>query len=200
MKILVDKAIKFNDPRTIYSRLAIIYDESNKKEKAEKIYNSMIKKFHSDYSVWIEYLLFLMKNDCADSARKLFQKSLSTLEKRCHIEVISKFAQMEFRYGDSEKGKTIFETLLASNSKRLDKWSIYIDMLIKYTLNDNDVDSLDFIRNIFERLLTLKFSAHKMQFIFKKYFDFESKYSGDNVEILENIKQKAAEYIELGLD
>jgi len=46
--------------------------------------------------------------------------------------MINKFGQLEFKYGDKERAKTLYEKLLASYPKRTDLWSIYIDMLIKY--------------------------------------------------------------------
>jgi rRNA biogenesis protein RRP5 len=46
--------------------------------------------------------------------------------------MINKFGQLEFKYGDQERAKTLYEKLLASYPKRTDLWSIYIDMLIKY--------------------------------------------------------------------
>ena len=47
------------------------------------------------------------------------------------LEVICKFAQMEFSLGEIERGRTIFENALSSYPKRTDVWSIYIDTLIK---------------------------------------------------------------------
>ena len=46
--------------------------------------------------------------------------------------MINKFGQLEFKYGDKERAKTLYEKLLSSYPKRTDIWSIYIDMLIKY--------------------------------------------------------------------
>ena len=196
MDALVERAIKYNDPKAIYLQLASIYGNSDKIEKAEQIHHMTIKKFKQDKTMWIEFLVFYMQNDRLESARKLFQKSLISLEKRDHVDVISKFAQLEFRFGDSEQAKTIFESMLATYWKRLDQWSIYIDMLIKYTLNESNLDTVEFVRNIFERLITFKLPPQKMKFIFKKYYDFESKFSAENFEILDRIKQKALEYIE----
>lgn len=196
MDALVERAIKYNDPKTIYLQLASIYDNSNKKEKAEQIHHLTLKKFKQDKLTLMEFLVFYMKNGRLESARKLFQKSLLTLEKRDHVDVISKFAQLEFRYGDSEQAKTIFESMLATYWKRLDQWSVYIDMLVKYTVEEGNPDSIDFVRNIFERLITFKLPPQKMKFIFKKYFDFESNFSEGNFEILDRIKQKALEYTE----
>jgi len=41
MDALLEKAIKYNDSKTIYLQLASIYDNSNKKEKAEQIHISL---------------------------------------------------------------------------------------------------------------------------------------------------------------
>lgn len=55
--------------------------------------------------------------------------------------MINKFGQLEFKYGDKERAKTLYEKLLSSYPKRTDLWSIYIDMLIKY-----DTDSINSAR------------------------------------------------------
>ena len=44
------------------------------------------------------------------------------------VKTITKFAQMEYNLGDSERGRTIFEGIVESHPKRLDLWSIYLDM------------------------------------------------------------------------
>ena len=52
------------------------------------------------------------------------------------VEVLSKFAQMEFKYGESERGKTMFENILSTYPRRTDLWSVYLDMMVK--LGDMD--------------------------------------------------------------
>ena len=47
------------------------------------------------------------------------------------MDVIAKFAQLEFKFGEPEKGRTMFENLVMSYSKRTDLWSVYIDMMVK---------------------------------------------------------------------
>ena len=44
------------------------------------------------------------------------------------LKTISKFAQLEYKLGDPERGKTIFEGIIDSHPKRWDLWSIYLDM------------------------------------------------------------------------
>lgn len=50
---------------------------------------------------------------------------------------ISKFAQMEFKYGEAERGRTLFEEILSNYPKRVDLWSIYLDMEIKTGETEN---------------------------------------------------------------
>ena len=47
------------------------------------------------------------------------------------IETIVKFAVMEYKLGEPQRGSTIFESVLKNYPKRTDLWSIYIDMSIK---------------------------------------------------------------------
>lgn len=47
------------------------------------------------------------------------------------VSMISKFSQLEFKYGEPERGRTMFESLLSTYPRRIDIWSVYIDMVIK---------------------------------------------------------------------
>ena len=68
------------------------------------------------------------------------EASCSTLTPHLDLKTISKFAQLEYKLGDPERGKTIFEGIVESHSKRWDLWSIYIDM----QAGQNDIASLRF--------------------------------------------------------
>lgn len=48
------------------------------------------------------------------------------------VDVIAKFAQLEFRYGDVERGRTMFDKVLTSYPKRTDLWSVFIDLMVKH--------------------------------------------------------------------
>ena len=47
------------------------------------------------------------------------------------IELISRFGQLEVKFGELERGKTMFDTLMMSYPKRTDLWLVYIDTLTK---------------------------------------------------------------------
>lgn len=47
------------------------------------------------------------------------------------MDVISRFAQLEVKFGELERGKTMFDTLMLSYPKRTDLWIVYVDTLTK---------------------------------------------------------------------
>ena len=52
------------------------------------------------------------------------------------VEVIVKFAEFEYKYGDPSHGQTLLESVIANYPKRLDVWSRYFDLLIKQGSKD----------------------------------------------------------------
>lgn len=87
------------------------------------------------------------------------------------LKTISRFAQMEYKLGDPERGKTIFEGIIDSHPKRWDMWSIYMDM----EAGEKDIQTLRLARvycismptsdwnhsNLFQRVFLLKMTSHK---------------------------------------
>lgn len=69
--------------------------------------------------------------------------SLISLDSSCltDLKTISRFAQLEYKLGEPERGKTLFEGILDSHSKRWDIWSIYIDM----EAGQEDIQSLRYV-------------------------------------------------------
>lgn len=47
------------------------------------------------------------------------------------MEIIIRFAIMEFKYGEEEQGAAIFETVLSNDPRKVTTWAVYIDQLIK---------------------------------------------------------------------
>lgn len=45
---------------------------------------------------------------------------------------MSRFAQLEYKHGDPEKGKTVLEKVLTTYPKKTDIWNVYVDLSIKY--------------------------------------------------------------------
>jgi len=123
------------------------------------------KKFGQSSKVWLAFGEHYFKRKMLEDARKLLARSLQSLEKRKHIKTIAKFAQMEYKLGDPERGKTIFEGIIDSHPKRLDLWSVYVDM----EAGQKDFQS---IRSIFDRLFLQKLSSKKSQILLQEMARF----------------------------
>lgn len=181
------EALQFNEPLKVYMHLAQIYVEGNKRELAEQLYKQMLNKFKQHADVWLSFGLFYMKCGQIEACRALLQRALKSLPSREHIVLITKFAQMEFKYGDAERGQSMFNSILDNYPKRTDLWIVYVDILTKL----GDVDNA---RKTFEKATSLNLNPKKMKSLFKKWLDFEKEH-GD-ASLCEVVKQRAVQYVQ----
>ncbi|KAL7751540.1 rRNA biogenesis protein rrp5 [Sorochytrium milnesiophthora] len=203
-----ERATQYNDPKTVHMHLVNIYIRSEKFEATEELLEAMIKRFKESCKVWCAYGQFLLERGRTEDARSLLQRSLKSLAKRkrtfgfplflaylsdrearkpyTDIKAISKFAQLEYKHGETERGRTLFENIVANYPKRVDLWNVYLDMEIK----SHDLDAA---RRLFDRIITFNMSSKKMKFFFKKYLEFEKKHGDD--DRVAYVKQKAVEYV-----
>ena len=184
---LFQEALRENDTETLHFKLAQIYTNSNKEDQAEGIYLAMTRKLGNNPRVWKEYGQLLMQTGKVEQARKVCENALQKLAERFHVEVLSKFGQFEFKYGEFERGRTIFETLLSNHPRRTDVWFVYIDTLTKY-------DTADSVREVCERGTHLNLSVSKMKAFYKKYLAFEQNHGSR--EDMERVMENARKFVE----
>lgn len=159
----------------------------------EEQYKRTCKKFGQSSKVWTLFGEYYLRRGNLEGARKLLPRSLQSLDKRkrnalrgphiiqgwhhylLDLKTISRFAQLEYKHGEPERGKTVFEGIVDSHPKRWDLWSIYMDM----EAGQGDIQSLrqvepsipwtfqlrTFTRNLFDRVLTVKMTSHKAKSI-----------------------------------
>ncbi|XP_027658314.1 protein RRP5 homolog isoform X2 [Falco rusticolus] len=186
MKVF-ERAVQYNEPLKVFQHLCDIYANSEKYKQAEELYHTMLKRFRQEKSVWLKYASFLLKQGQTEATHRLLERALKALPTKEHVDVISRFAQLEFRFGDPEHAKALFESTLSSYPKRTDIWSIYMDIMIKH-------GSQKEIRDIFERVVHLSLAPKKMKFFFKRYLDYEKKFG--TTESVLAVKRAALEYVE----
>ncbi|XP_010131602.1 PREDICTED: protein RRP5 homolog [Buceros rhinoceros silvestris] len=186
MKVF-ERAVQYNEPLKAFQHLCDIYANSEKYKQAEDLYHTMLKRFRQEKSVWLKYASFLLKQRQTEATHRLLERALKALPTKEHVDVISRFAQLEFRFGDPEHAKALFESTLSSYPKRTDIWSIYMDIMIKH-------GSQKEIRDIFERVIHLSLAPKKMKFFFKRYLDYEKKFG--TTESVLAVKRAALEYVE----
>ncbi|KAM6185656.1 protein RRP5 homolog [Rhynchocyon petersi] len=182
-----ERAVQYNEPLKVFLHLADIYTKSEKFQEAGELYNRMLKRFRPEKAVWIKYGSFLLRRGQASASHRVMQRALESLPQKEHVDVIAKFAQLEFQLGDAERAKAIFENTLSTYPKRTDVWSVYIDMTIKH-------GSQKEVRNIFERVIHLSLAPKRMKFFFKRYLDYEKQHGSESD--VQAVKAKALEYVE----
>ncbi|KAJ4485931.1 hypothetical protein J3R30DRAFT_3655234 [Lentinula aciculospora] len=183
-KVFKDAA-RANDSKTVHLRLASILDQSDKLKKAEEQYKRTCKKFGLSSKVWTLFAGHYLQRGEIEESRKLLPRALQSLEKRKHLKTISRFAQLEYKSGEPERGKTLFEGIVDSHPKRWDMWSIYMDMEAR----QSDIQSL---RCLFDRVLQLKMTNHKAKSFFKKWLELERRLGDEKGA--EAVKHKAVEW------
>lgn len=62
--------------------MALNFEQSGKSDEAESLHKTMMKKFKQDKSVWLNACIFYVRNSKLDTARSVFQKALTVLDKR----------------------------------------------------------------------------------------------------------------------
>ncbi|KAI9452549.1 nucleic acid-binding protein [Lactarius psammicola] len=183
-------AARHCEPKTVHLRLASILEESGKHENAEEQFKRTCKKFGQSSKVWTLFGEHYLKRGDVELARKLLPRSLQSLEKRKHLKTISKFAQLEYRLGEPERGKTLFEGIVDTHPKRWDIWSVYIDM----EAGQSDLQSISppFSETSSIVCFPVKMTSHKAKAFFKKWLALEKRI-GDE-QGAEAVKAKAIEW------
>uniref|UniRef100_A0AC35UEV1 S1 motif domain-containing protein n=1 Tax=Rhabditophanes sp. KR3021 TaxID=114890 RepID=A0AC35UEV1_9BILA len=150
-------------------------------------FEKITKKFKL-VEIWKMYCEHLFETERAIEARKVCENAIKGLDSKQHIDLLCKFAMLEYKVGDQEKGKNMFEKSLQTYPKRLDVWNIYIDLSLKHApIKDT--------RSLFERLTDLDLGGNKLRPIYKKWIEVEERH-GDNKAIKKMIKEKAKDYLE----
>ncbi|SCL95414.1 rRNA biogenesis protein RRP5, putative [Plasmodium berghei] len=205
------RALLVNNEKSIYLHTMNILKMNKKLNELKELCEEGIKKFKYSKKIWTRYLE-LLHNTLNDEeyAHNILLKSLHALPKRKHLNIIINAARFEYKYSNIERGKNYFEKLIQEYPKRSDIWFTYLDIhinsLTKAKKNENDdenqkkkikkltLNELQFIRNIFERFLSIKFKTRVMKMIFTKWLLFEKNHGSVNTQKM--VQKKAYDYVE----
>ncbi|KAI1355729.1 hypothetical protein F5Y01DRAFT_269647 [Xylaria sp. FL0043] len=188
------RACQVNDPQEVHQRLASIFVQDNKPEKADALFQTITKKFGaSSPDVWHNYAHWLhaVQNE-PDRARGLLARATQALPDHARLPLMTKFAALEYSSpnGSAERGRTMFEGLIASFPKRFDLWSQLLDH------EDGPNADKAVIRDVFDRATKVKgLKARPAKKWFKRWADWEEK-NGD-AKSQERVRAKASEWVRL---
>ena len=104
LQACVRGALEVNDKKKVYLQLINIYRSNDKTEKIEDIYKKLCKKYFTSLDIWSNYLEFLFEMRKEDpeafsEPKTILQRALQALPKASHINMISKFGMLEFKFG-----------------------------------------------------------------------------------------------------
>lgn len=161
LEAVVNSAMTANNPEIILKHKYRKELNQADLEAAEETLKVLCKRFHKNIENWIMYCHFFLKEkQDEESARDILDKAKQSLGQSFDMD--KKYAALEYQYGNAEKGRTILETLVTEKPKRADVWHIYIDLEIKS--NDHE-----FVKDLFERVLSLNISSKLKESFSKKY-------------------------------
>mmetsp|Transcript_31818 Transcript_31818/g.36201 ORF Transcript_31818/g.36201 Transcript_31818/m.36201 type:complete len:1887 (+) Transcript_31818:1355-7015(+) len=194
----ITEACKQNNSKQVYLRACELLEKEiscseNKKyavERADKLYMKMCKKFRGKKSTWVAYLSYLLKQNRHQEAHSLLKKALLSLPSYKHTETMSKLAQLEFEFGSIERGRTIFDGILAKYPKRLDVLFVFVDKEIKTgeiaAARSQLQKSAEFRKK--------KLSDKQMKKLFRKWMKLEEEHGSEEQQ--EAVKDAARAYVE----
>ncbi|XP_013135735.1 PREDICTED: protein RRP5 homolog [Papilio polytes] len=183
----LEEALQMNEKYQIHSKLLDIYVETGKAGEAGALAELMLRKYRRQLQAYCAAGSACYQLGLLDKARQIMQKGLTALEKREHVSLLVRFAQLERGCGAAERAAALLDHVLAAYPHRVDVAALYVDMLIK----SNDIEQ---IRQLMERMTSQKLPARKMKVLFKKWIEVEEKIG--NHQQVENIRKRAVEFIE----
>lgn len=188
------QAIQVQEPLAIHEKLASIYIDSGKLDKADAIFDRIVanKSFRAVPDVWLNYATFLMTSlNQSDRARQLLPRALKSVPKPEHRLLTAKFAALEFRSsnGDPERGRTIFENLVGEWPKWTQGWDMWVDIEI----GKGEVEKA---RQLFERMTGegARIRKRRARFVFKRWAEFEQRV-GTQRDV-ERVEGRAKEWVQ----
>ena len=97
------------------------------------------------------------------------------------------FAMMEYKSGSSERGRTLMEGVVSSYPKRIDLWSVFIEM-------ENKSGNIEGARRLCQRAVTLRLRARQAKLFFKRWLQLEM--ASGTEESVDAVKEQARKWVE----
>lgn len=197
------RACQVQEPLGMHEKLASIYIDSGKHDKADAIFERIVgnKTFRASPDVWLNYATFLMTSKQEpDRARALLPRSLKSVPTSEHRLLTAKFAGLEFRSsgGDAERGRTIFETIVGEWPKWTQGWDMWADLeraqIATAETAEAKSEAVEKTRNLFDRMCKQKMKKRRAKFVFKRWMEFEEK-EGEKKDV-ERVQGIAKEWVE----
>lgn len=159
------------------------------RKKADALFQAALRKHSQSPALYLNYATFILTNfPNPDRARALLSRALQSLPSHTHLALTKDFGLLEFNapHGDPERGRTVFEGLLATFPKRLDLWNVLLDAELRR-------GEIARARALLERVTTRNIKGRQAKFFFKRWLELEEKHGDEKNRA--RVTAKAAEYV-----
>ncbi|ELP88313.1 programmed cell death protein, putative [Entamoeba invadens IP1] len=180
-------ALRVCDVKKILFYMRSVFKSLQNISMEENMYTILLQKVKGSGRVYRKMCSFYMRTSREENAMVLLSKARKMLTKPKYMKLRIKMAQLQYKYGSVDKGRSMFESILEEFPKRYDLWNVYLDM-------ESRVGETPIIRRLFERIVAMKLSTKSMKTFLTKYLKFETN-NGDNAR-MEHVRQIAQKYVE----
>ncbi|CCW59833.1 unnamed protein product [Phytomonas sp. EM1] len=181
------------NPFVLHERLADIYAASNKPNQLLALCRNMTSKFRNERTAWERLGITLVDQNKRDQLKRVIKDISSTLKRNEAALAIVHIAIHEYKKGSVESGRALFETFLAKSPKKTDIWSTYLDQELGLLTRRAPESSVTHVRTLFERAVSMSFSAKVTHQILSRFLNFEIGYG--TPENVEKVKERARAYV-----
>ncbi|CCW67194.1 unnamed protein product [Phytomonas sp. Hart1] len=181
------------NPFVLHERLADIYAASNKPNQLLALCRNMTSKFRNERSAWERLGITLVDQSKRDQLKRVIKDMSSALKRNEASLNIVHIAIHEYKKGSVENGRALFESFLSKVPKKTDIWSTYLDQELALLTRRAPESSVTYVRTLFERTVSMNFSAKVTHQILSRFLNFEIGFgSPENVE---KVKESARAYV-----
>ena len=187
MDAVFKEAVLCNDALEVHMRLLSIFEHGDKVDEALALFPRTAKKFGFVPDVWIRWYEFLLRHERNDDAHALVSRSLQSLDRTQHLRALTAYALAEYKLGDVEHARTMFETLVERYPKRSDLWWQYVDQEVR-------LDNIEGARSLMERcLVARKHTTKQIKALLQKWLVIEKRI-GDQAGV-QRVLERARDFV-----
>ena len=181
------EAVLCNDALEVHMRLLSIFEHGDKVDEALALFPRTAKKFGFVPDVWIRWYEFLLQHERSDDAHALVSRSLQSLDRTKHLRALTAYALAEYKLGDVEHARTLFETLVERYPKRSDLWWQYVDQEVR-------LENIEGARSLMERcLVARKHTTKQIKALLQKWLVIEKRI-GDQAGV-QRVLERARDFV-----
>eukprot|EP00897_Mesotaenium_endlicherianum_P004568 jgi/Mesen1/4139/ME000218S03256 len=185
---LFNRAVTHGSPKALHLALLGIYERTKQADLGLQLLRTMLHKFKHSAKVWLRAVQSALTGGAAaamptsaggggaSASSGIFQQGLVALPSHKLVKFASKAAALEYNLGSPERGRHIFESVLAKYPKRGQLWAAFIDQEVEAG-NDEEV------RALFERALAAGLSQKHRKAIAAKYEEFQQEGGDDEASV-----------------